>query len=228
VAYVRKTQGGETVRLRAGLAQGFDVKASSALVLSDDRTKIWKVPTTGGTGEVLASSGLIYQWARPFPDGTRLLALANLPEQPLGLYIQNLQTGTANPLTGPLMVRNASVSNDGSTVAILNPEGKLLLYATTGGLPRTIASDEPLAPIRWSKDDQWLYVIHLPSSVQSSALVSRLRTATGETLPWKVLRPADQTGVNSITGVTIADDEKSYVYSYRRVLSDLYLAQGWK
>jgi DNA-binding winged helix-turn-helix (wHTH) protein len=228
VAYVRKTRSGEIVRLRAGLAQGFDVTASSALVLSDDRTKLWRVPIGGGTAEELPSSGLIYQWARPFPDGTRLLALANLPEQPLGLYIQNLQTGTANPLTGPLMVRNASVSKDGSTVAILNPEGKLLLYATTGGPPRTIASDEPLAPIRWSKDGQWLYVMHLRSSVQSSALVSRLRIATGKTHPWKELRPADTTGVNSITGVTIADDEKSYVYSYRRVLSDLYLAEGWK
>jgi DNA-binding winged helix-turn-helix (wHTH) protein/Tol biopolymer transport system component len=228
VAYVRKTQSGETVRLRAGLAQGFDVTASSALVLSDDRTKLWRVPIAGGTGEALASSGLIYQWARPFPDGTRLLALANLPQQPLGLFIQNVQTGTANPLTGPVMVRNASVSEDGNTVAILNPEGKLLLYATTGGSPRTIASNEPLAPIRWSKDGQWLYVIHLRSSVQSSAQVSRLRIATGEIHSWKVLRPADTTGVNSITGVTIADDEKSYVYSYRRVLSDLYLAEGWK
>jgi Tol biopolymer transport system component len=228
VAYTRKTRTGETVRLRAGLAQGFDVTASSAFVLSDDRTKLWKVPIAGGTGEALASSGLIYQWARPFPDGTRLLALANLPQQPLGLFIQNVQTGTANPLTGPMMVRNAAVSEDGSTVAILNPEGKLLLYATTGGPPRTIASNEPLAPIRWSKDGQWLYVIHLRSSVQSSAQVSRLRIATGEIHPWKVLRPADTTGVNSITGVTIADDEKLYVYSYRRVLSDLYLAEGWK
>jgi hypothetical protein len=228
VAYVRKTRSGETVRLRAGLAQGFDVTASSALVLSDDRTKLWKVPIAGGTGDALPSSGLIYQWARPFPDGTRLLALASLPQQPLGLFIQDLQTGTANPLTGPVMVRNASVSDDGSTVAILNPEGKLLLYATTGGPPRTIASNEPLAPIRWSKDGQWLYVIHLRSSVQSSAQASRLRIATGEIRPWKVLRPADTTGVNSITGVTIADDEKSYVYSYRRVLSDLYLAEGWK
>jgi hypothetical protein len=126
------------------------------------------------------------------------------------------------------MVRNASVSEDGSTVAILNPEGKLLLYETTGGPPRTIASNEPLAPIRWSKDGHWLYVMHLRSSVQSSAQVSRLRIATGEIHPWKVLKPTDTTGVNSITGMTIADDEKSYVYSYRRVLSDLYLAEGWK
>jgi len=228
VAYVRKTRSGETVRLREGLAQGFDVTASSAFVLSDDRTQLWKVPIAGGSGEALAASGLIYQWARPFPDGTRLLALANLPQQPLGLFIQDLQTGATNPLTGPVMVRNASVSEDGSTVAILNPEGKLLLYATSGGPPRAIASKEPLAPIRWSKDGQWLYVMHLRSSVQSSAQVSRLRIATGEIHPWKVLRPADTTGVNSITGMAIADDEKSYVYSYRRVLSDLYLAEGWK
>src|SRR5215467_7954162 len=228
VAYIRNTRSGEIVRLREGLAQGLDPTGASAVVLSEDRTKLWKVPVAGGAGTELPSSGLVYQWARPFPDGTRLLALANLPQQPLGLYIQNLQTGTANPLTGPLMVRNAAVSKDGSTVAILNPAGKLLLYATSGGPPRTIASDEPLAPIRWSKDGQWLYVIHLRSSVQSSAQVSRLRIATGEIHPWKVLRPADTTGVNSITGVTIADDEKSYVYSYRRVLSDLYLAEGWK
>lgn len=228
VTYVRKTRSADVVRLREGLAQGFDVPASSAFVLSDDRTKLWRIPIKGGTVEELPSSGLIYQWTRPFPDGTRLLALANLPNQPLGLYIQNLQTGAANPLTGPLMVRNASVSNDGSTVAILNPEGKLLLYATTGGSPRTIASDEPLAPIRWSKADQWLYVLHLRSSVQSSALVSRLNIATGEIHPWKMLKPADTNGVNSITGLAIADDEVSYVYSYRRVRSDLYLAEGWK
>src|SRR5262249_8899799 len=148
VSYVRKTRSDEIVRLRAGMAQGFDVTMSSAFVLSDDQTKLWRVPIGGGPGEELPSSGLIYQWARPFRDGSGFSVLDTLPQQPLGLFIQSLETGMANPLTGPMMVRNASVSEDGSTVAILNPEGKLLLYATTGGQPRTIASKEPLAPIR--------------------------------------------------------------------------------
>jgi autotransporter passenger strand-loop-strand repeat protein len=226
--YVRKTRGTEIVRLREGLAQGFDATASSAFVLSEDRAKLWRVPVSGGGGEELPSSGLIYQWARPFPDGKRLLALANLPQQPLRLYIQTVATGNVGPLTGPLMVRNASASEDGNSVAILNPDGKLLLYATAGGPPREIPSEEPLAPIRWSRDGEWLYVMHLRASVQSSAQVSRLRVATGELRPWKVLRPADTVGVNSITGLTIAGDEQSYVYSYRRVLSDLHLAEGWK
>jgi hypothetical protein len=126
------------------------------------------------------------------------------------------------------MVRNAAASPDGDSVAVLNPEGKLLLYSTRGRAPREIQSTEPLAPLRWSRDGQWLYVMHLRASVQSAAQVSRLRVASGEVRPWKMLRPADPVGVNSITGVAIADDEESYVYSYRRVLSDLHLAEGWK
>jgi hypothetical protein len=227
-AYIRNTRTGEIVRLREGLAQGFDPIGSTALVLSEDRTKLWKVAVAGGAGTELPASGLVYQWARPFPDGTRLLALANVPQQPLRLYVQTVQTGKAVPLTDPLMVRNASASPDGDSVAVLNPEGKLLLYSTRGHPPREIPSAEPLAPVRWSRDGQWLYVMHLRANVQSAAQVSRLRIASGEVRPWRVLRPADPVGVNSITGVAIADDEESYVYSYRRVLSDLHIAEGWK
>jgi len=70
--------------------------------------------------------------------------------------------------------------------------------------------------------------MHLRANVQSSAKVSLLQLATGRYQPWKVLHPADPTGVNAITGLTVADDGQSYVYSYRRVLSDLYVVDGWK
>ena len=188
---------------------------------------LWRVPVSGGAGVRLPSAGLIYQWARPFPAGDQLLVLANLPQQPLRLYVQSVGTGTVTPLTEPLMVRNAAASPDGRSVALLKPDGKVLLYSADGGASREL-TQEPLAPIRWSKDGEWLFVMHLRSSVQSSCQVSRLSIGTGELLPWKTIQPADITGVNSITGVTIADDEKSYVYSYRRVLSDLYLVEGWR
>src|SRR5262249_30167096 len=123
---------------------------------------------------------------------------------------------------------NTAVSPDGSRVAVLTPEGVLTIYPVGGGAPRAIASEEPLAPIRWSRDGEWLYVQHLRASVQSASDVSRLRVATGERTLWKHIQPADAIGVNSITGVVIADDEESYAYSYRRVLSDLFIAEGWK
>src|ERR671934_2995208 len=99
-------------------------------------------------------SGLIYQWARPFPDGSRLLALANLPQQALRLYVQMIQSGKVTPLTGPLMVRNAAVSPNGGLVAILNPEERLLVFSTNTGDSKEIATAEPLAPIRWSRDGE--------------------------------------------------------------------------
>jgi hypothetical protein len=38
--------------------------------------------------------------------------------------------------------------------------------------------------------------------------------------------PADAAGVDSIGGGAITPDEKSYVYSYARTLSDLYVVEG--
>jgi hypothetical protein len=126
------------------------------------------------------------------------------------------------------MVRDVAISPSGEEVAVLTPEGKLTLYPTNGGAPRVIPSDEPLAPIRWSRDGESLFVQHLRSRVSSSAEVSQLHLQTGKMTLWKRLVPSDPIGVNAITGVTIAGDEQSYAYSYRRVLSELYVAEGWK
>jgi DNA-binding winged helix-turn-helix (wHTH) protein len=228
VAYIRRIPSGEVVRLGDGVAQGLSADASAALLLAENRRQLTMVPVKGGAGRDLPPSGLEYQWARPFPAGDRLLVLGNYRGQPLRLYIQTIVSGRASPLTPPLMVRDVAISPDGDEVALLTPEGKLTLYPTGGGEPRVIPSNEPLAPIRWSRDGLSLFVQHLRSRVSSSAEVSELQPQTGKTKLWKRLVPSDPIGVNAITGVTIAGDEQSYAYSYRRVLSELYVAEGWK
>ena len=60
------------------------------------------------------------------------------------------------------------------------------------------------------------------------ARLSRIDPSSGALHPWKHLTPRDPTGVNAVTGVAITGDEQSYVYSYRRVLSELYVAEGWR
>ncbi len=40
--------------------------------------------------------------------------------------------------------------------------------------------------------------------------------------------PADPAGVNSLAPILHTPDGKSYVYSYRRELSELYLVDGLK
>jgi hypothetical protein len=49
---------------------------------------------------------------------------------------------------------------------------------------------------------------------------------TGERTPWKVLDPADPSGVNRVLGVSLTPDGQYYVYNYRRLLSTLYLVEG--
>jgi hypothetical protein len=50
---------------------------------------------------------------------------------------------------------------------------------------------------------------------------------TGERRSWRVVMPAEPTGVANIGAVRVAADEKSYVYEYARVLSSyLFVADG--
>ena len=228
VSYLRRMRTGEVIRLGEGLAQGFSADERSALILGESRHLLTLAPLAGGPRSPLARSGLEYQWVRPFPSGDRLLALGNEPGHPLRLYVQSIASGQAEALTPPLMVRNVAISPDCSQIAWLTPEGELALYSTERRSVQVIPSTEPLAPLRWSRDGTWLYVQHLRSRTQSSADVSRIHPSSGALHPWKHLTPRDPTGVNAVTGVAITGDEQSYVYSYRRVLSELYVAEGWR
>jgi DNA-binding winged helix-turn-helix (wHTH) protein len=227
VAYIRDTRTGPVVRLGDGWAESLSPDGSSALLLSENRAQLRTVPVSGGAATLLPRDGLQYQWARFFPDGQQLLALAALPGEPLRLFLKPLSAARGTPLTGPLMARNVAIAPDGKSVAVLTPQNRLALYPVPAGDPQFVPSSEDLAPLRWSRDGKWLFVQHLDFGT-SSALVSRIRVGTGEAMPWKTIVPEDRIGVNSITGITIADDERSYAYSYRRVLSSLYLATGWR
>jgi hypothetical protein len=56
--------------------------------------------------------------------------------------------------------------------------------------------------------------------------VETIEVKTGRRTLWRELRPPDPSGVEQVGPIQIAPDEKSYVYSYRRTLDELYLATG--
>lgn len=58
------------------------------------------------------------------------------------------------------------------------------------------------------------------------APVSRYELATGRKELWKELAPPDTTGVSWTYRVHVTPDGRSYVYSYMRTLSELYLVEG--
>ena len=58
------------------------------------------------------------------------------------------------------------------------------------------------------------------------ARIERLDLATGKRTPVKTLMPADRAGLIDLSFVSLSTDARSYVYSYKRVLSTLYLVDG--
>jgi len=108
-----------------------------------------------------------------------------------------------------MMVRNAAISPEGARIAVLSADNRLLVYPAAGGDLEQVSPTEPLAPLRWSKDGQWIFVQRLSRYSELPARVFRVRVRTGELKPWNEISPADPMGVNSVTGVAIGPDERS-------------------
>ncbi len=134
--------------------------------------------------------------------------------------------GKPFPITPPIVVRNVALSPDGTKVALLSAEGKLVIYpaAEGGSAGEVVPTGEPLAPLLWAQDD-WLYVQHIGSYTQIPTRISRFHLPTGRLKPWKEIRPADPLGVNAITKVMLSQDARTCVFNYRRVLSELFVAE---
>jgi hypothetical protein len=198
----------------------------SALTLRPrDRSRFRLLPLDQGKPIELPPTGLEYQWARYFPDGRRLLALASEPGKPLRLYVQSLEGKPLPfPITPPTVVRNAAISPDGAKVAVLSADRQLRIYPAEGGTARLIPTAEPLAPLLWPESD-WLFVQHIGAYTQVPTRVSRLNLATGQLQPWRELRPRDPAGVNAITKVMLSRDTRTVIFNYRRVLSELFVLE---
>ena len=119
-----------------------------------------------------------------------------------------------------------AVSPDGRSIVARGPDGRFAVYPAQPGEPRPVPG---LAPdeisVRWTADGRSIFV------TRRSALpgvVDVVDVETGRRTTWKQFEPPDPTGVEQAGPAVIAPNEKSYVWSYRRVLGDLYLATGLK
>lgn len=59
-------------------------------------------------------------------------------------------------------------------------------------------------------------------------VISLVDITTGKRNIWKRIVPADAAGVDNVGIFIFTPDMKSYVYSYNRALSDLYVVEGLK
>jgi WD40 repeat protein len=189
-----------------------------------DRRRLRLVPLGEGRTIELPVTNLEYQWVRYFPDGRRLLALASEPDRPLRLYVQP-PDGKPYPITPPTVARNVAISPDGTRIAVFTGDRKLTIYPTTqNASAQAVLTNGMLAPLLWTEGD-WLYMQHLGAYTQIPTEISRFHLPTGRLEPWRAISPADPMGVNAITKIMLSQDARTLVFNYRRVLSELFVAE---
>ena len=226
--YLRQTDGSPAVRLAEGRA--FALSADGRWVLSttsDAVSKLVVLPTRAGEPQMLSGNPMNYVGARWFPDGKHFLFSGNEPDHGVRLYVQDLVGGQPLAISPEGTYGLAYlISPDGKEVAAVGPDQKGYLYPVGGGDPRPIPS---LAagdlPVAWSSDSRSIFVYR---SAELPAKVDLIDLSSGRRTHWKELRPSDPAGVEFIGPILMTADAKTYVYGYRRLLTDLYVVDGLK
>jgi Tol biopolymer transport system component len=223
--YLRKTDGSPAVKIGEGNSQGLSPDGRwAATVPVDKADRITFVPTGAGEARTVMLDGLSVGVTTWHPDGRRLLVAAAEKGHLARLFVADSERGAAKPITDEAPGIIGSISPDGKWVAVASLSGAGRIVPFEGGegrpLPGVVAGDSVL---RWTADGRGLFVTRrtgLPARIE------RVDIATGQRTLWKELLPIDRAGLVDVGRYFLSADGRSYVYSYRRNISTLYVGTG--
>jgi eukaryotic-like serine/threonine-protein kinase len=164
-------------------------------------------------------------WSPTFVGDGKQIIFAVKEGDAYRIYLMALDTGEVKPAL-PEGVSGIVVSPDGKYVvasSVSDPADKI--YDLAGGPPRPIKGLKKGEFVEaWGTPPLPLYASAREGSVVVNLL--RLDPVTGQRRVWRRLIPSDPAGVRLIADLYIAPDAQAYGYSYYRLLSQLYVAEG--
>jgi eukaryotic-like serine/threonine-protein kinase len=226
--YVRRIDGSPSVRLADG--EGYGISPDGRWVIGikpPDRRTLHIVPTGTGEPRTIDLGAFQFGWGNWFPDGKRILISGNETGHGSRLFVLDAVGGTPRAISpeGVSFVGQA-ISPDGKSIAARGPDGRIAIYPVDGGPARPVPGLGPEdVPARWTADGRSIYVSKLSDL---PGIIDVVDVVTGRRTEWKRFNPSDPTGVEQAGPAMIAPDASTYVYSYRRVLGDLFLATGMR
>jgi sugar lactone lactonase YvrE len=242
--YLRRTDGSPAVRLGPGGALDLSPDGRWALARTDaaEATLVLYPTGAGETRPVpLGPLQSLAYTAGFFPDGRRLYVNAREGDQGVRVYVQDLTGADRRALTPPGFGANSNaVSPDGKELVVADLQGRLFLAPVDGGPPRPIPIEVPApglfdhtsVPMHWSGDGRLVYVTNAskglpPGLARPTPLrVDRIDVRTGRVEPWRRIAIADPAGITGGMNFLMTPDQKTYAYSYGRILCSLYLVDG--
>ena len=229
VVYLQRTDGSPAVRLGEG-RNGRLSPDGKWVAAVHGSNQIRMIPTGAGQPQHLSFPSL--QSISPFgwfPDGRRFVIAASEKGQGLRLYVRDVGGGEPRAI-GPvglgLELNARPVSPDGKTVAARDSDGNTVLLTVATGETRVLTGGQPgEVAAGWTSDGRSLYVYRRG---ELPAKVLRVDVETGRRSIWKEIRPYDVSGAGGVMHFLVAADGRSYFYTYRQILSELFLVEGVK
>ena len=175
------------------------------------------LPVGLGKPKALTHDARSHNWGTWLPDG-RILFVGSEPGHGLRNWVMNSDGTQAHPIT-PEGTIGTCVSTRGKVLAA-DSEGRFWVYPVNGDDRRSVSGmSAGDSPSRWSKDEKTVYVAHPGKDTTD---VYAVNIITGRRTLLYRLTPSDLAGVADAPSIQITPDGRSYVYSYFRILSDLY------
>jgi hypothetical protein len=227
-AYVRRADSSPALWLGEGTALDISPDGKWVLCLSYGlRRQLRLMPTGGGAARPLRRGAIgDISEAVFLPDGKRIV-LQGISEGLIGrLFIQTLPDGDPEPINAVGVELTGAASPDNRfVVARAMGSRRFGLYPVAGGEPRPIPDLGDTAwPLRFTSDGSALFVA-IRSPFAAGLGIVRLDLATGRKIPFREITPPDSKGMR-LKDADITPDGASYLYSYSRLVSDLYIIDG--
>jgi Tol biopolymer transport system component len=221
--FVRRTDGAPAVRIGDGAASRFSPDLQSVLTRAPSDPPNISTIIPIGPGEqrkiVMPLQASVVRW---FSDGKRLVFVGNELGRPRRSYEYTIESGKARPLT-PEGVTGTLLSPDGRSLIVSTTEGRWMVWPIDGGQPREVGGLLPQDAIAgWATDGRSLWISG-PTTARRRD-IARLDLATGRRVRLLEFGPSDPAGVRTTFGPPIVSaDGRAYAYSYRYLLSDLFV-----
>jgi Tol biopolymer transport system component len=226
--YIRGTDGTPAVRLGNGNPQALSPDGNWVLAVTHSTPQqLFLLPTKVGEPRTITNDAIDHFTATWTPDGKQVVFYGVEPGKGPRLYVQDVENGKPRAISPEGAAASfILVARDGKLTVGTGADGNRWLFPISGGEPHPIPGLQPNERIAaFTADGKGVFAYNI---VGLPGTITKLDLGTGKRSVWKVLMPADPAGVDSIGGVAITPDEKSYVYAYPRTLSDLYVVEGLK
>jgi len=223
--FIRSTDGSPAVKLGEGYALSLSPDRKYAMsLLPSEIDHMTLLPTGAGETKTIKIPGISFVNAPMgwFKDNNRFVFGGNQSGKQPRWWLYEMSTAKLTPITKEGITGQAILISDDESSILARSEQGYAFYSLQGKelnqVPALTIDD---ALIQWASDGKSVFVVNRNN--QNPLQVAHVDLSDGKRVLWKEITPSDPAGITGRGFMLMTRDGKTYAYTFRRVLSDLYL-----